>query len=214
MKKIISCAVFKPYLEKLGISDVLYLDISQHNVPKELLKKLQQHINEVDGKVDEIYLLYGICGNAIQGLTSNYSKLIFLRMHDCLAVFLGSNKRYFSVREQYPHHVWRCSSNMSQDYKVDEYNRFVELYGEDNAEYLMSVLHGGSSEIMYVTTDMEDDNNNIVQCETESDVVVIEGTIDFLQRYFQQKEMESVTIFPNKAVECVYDEVVMIKEKE
>ena len=47
MIKIISCEVFKPYIELLNMNlDITYLDIEGHNYPNRLAKQIQKQIDE------------------------------------------------------------------------------------------------------------------------------------------------------------------------
>ena len=149
--KLICCDVFARIAYKAAAVtahrvDLELLPMLAHNEPDKLRANLQAAIDKAalcpEG-YDKILLAYGLCGNAVADISSPIP-LIIPRMHDCCAMFLGSQaafKQHFgqrlSCRWRSCGYMERCSGDILGDYKLDpEYLRLVAQYGEDNAEYI------------------------------------------------------------------------------
>lgn len=214
MKKIISCNVYKMFIESFinkDDYDIEYLEIGRHNEPHELNETLQNMINKSQ-QFEEIYLLYGICGNSIAGLYSDTAKLYVLRVHDCFATMLGSNKRYFDLVRGNGSYQWKCASNANAKYLDEQYKEFCDLYGEENAEYLISIYGKKTDVLYYVNFDREEDKQNIDDYSKDTKVVVLEGSLDMLKRFFSKDPAVSLLVNGKEKIECVYDETEIIKK--
>ncbi len=98
---LIACGVLRPDVERTAEDlcidlETEYLEGGLHNVPKELLKRVQEAIGKADSlKVyDRIAIGYGICGRGTIGLTAEHTPLVIPRVHDCISLFLGSDAAY------------------------------------------------------------------------------------------------------------------------
>ncbi|MEG0165618.1 DUF1638 domain-containing protein [Anaerorhabdus sp.] len=213
MKKIISCKIYEQSIKKIINEidyDMEFLEIGMHNEPSKLKARLQSMINDCQ-HYDEIFLLYGICGNSIEGLYSEKSRLYVLRVHDCFATMLGSNKRYFDLVRDNGNYSWRCESNMNTNYLSDKYNEFCDLYGEENAEYLISIYGKKTDLVYYVDFKSENDEKNISSLAEESRVLILEGSLSMLEKFFCKDKSVSLQINKNEKIECLYDETEIIK---
>ena len=109
--------------------DCTFLEIAQHDEPDKLRDSLQEEINKCEG-YDAIYLLYGLCGNAIMNLTSPHCDMYVFRAHDCSAILLGSNEKQLNQR-------WSCFSLKKENslWGATSFKEMEEKYGE-HAQYL------------------------------------------------------------------------------
>ncbi len=75
-----------------------------HNYPDELRRRLQDAIDEAaqDKTCARIIVGYGLCGRGTVGIKAPRVPLIFPRVHDCIALFLGSNQAYKKEFANYP----------------------------------------------------------------------------------------------------------------
>ena len=75
-----------------------------HNTPHDLRRRLQERIDAVSaaGGADAIAIAYGICGRGTVGLTARTIPLWIPRVHDCIALFLGSDAAYREQVARYP----------------------------------------------------------------------------------------------------------------
>ena len=136
--------------------DVTYLRQGLHNTPELLRKTLQSTIDAIDegtdmgtidrryGKdIDAIAMGYGLCSNAMIGLSSKKYKLIIPRTDDCIGLLLGSYGRYKEVFAAHPGTFWYTPSWIenafmpSKDNYEAAHDEYAELYGEENADYLL-----------------------------------------------------------------------------
>ena len=151
--KLICCDVFARLAYSVSadskhIIDIFLLPMLSHNEPELLKINLQQAVDNTPADVyNKIVMAYGLCGNSIVGLTTNIP-LIIPRMHDCSAMFLGSNKRFkevfghrLSARWRSCGYMERCS-DITDDYKSHPgYLKLLKEYGEENAEYVWQLMH-------------------------------------------------------------------------
>jgi hypothetical protein len=127
-----------------------------HNTPKNLRATLQEQIDAIQpGACDAILLVYGICGTSTIDLVVRHTPLIMPRTHDCIALYLGSHVRYQAEFDAQPGTYWYSQDYMErnepgsnvglgasaiEDNMDNVYEKYVEKYGQDNADYLMEVM--------------------------------------------------------------------------
>jgi N-methylhydantoinase A/oxoprolinase/acetone carboxylase beta subunit len=102
---VLACGVLAADLRELAgrVPAQVTLDIlpgKLHNTPHDLRRRLQERIDAVSaaGGADAIAVAYGICGRGTVGLAARVVPLWIPRVHDCIALFLGSDAAY---REQF-----------------------------------------------------------------------------------------------------------------
>ncbi len=150
-RPVYSCASQSPHLV-----DVELVRLGLHERPKNLRRQLQALIDAtLPDKYDALLLAYGLCGQATAGLAARQLPLVIPRAHDCITLFLGSRQRYSQQFESSPGTYWysqdflerrdgstlalAMGSSIALDLEA-EYNKYVEKYGKDNADYLMEVM--------------------------------------------------------------------------
>ena len=141
--------------------DIELVRIGLHDRPKDLRAQLQARIDAASpDKYAGVLLAYGLCGQATAGLVARELPLVLPRAHDCITLFLGSRQRYRQQFESNPGTYWyspdyierrdsasltlSMGSGLSDDINA-EYDKYVEKYGKDNADYLMEVMGGWSA---------------------------------------------------------------------
>ena len=106
---VIACSVLALDLKKAAQD--LDLDISTdfrpgglHNRPLELRERLQEAIDAASSAAlyDLIVVGYGICGRGTIGIHARNIPLAIPRVHDCIALFLGSDGAYRREFSKYP----------------------------------------------------------------------------------------------------------------
>ncbi len=132
----------------------------EHNTPERLNATLQKYIDETEQEgmaYDAILLGYGLCGNAVLGLTSQRFPLVIPRAHDCTTVFLGSKAAFQKYFGDNPSQCWAAvgyaerSDSVVADAATREhlglgqsYEELVATYGEESARYLYDAMHAGA----------------------------------------------------------------------
>lgn len=156
--KFICCDVFARLAYAAAASsphtvDLELLPMLSHTEPAKLRALLQSHIDRIDPDLYERLILgYGLCGNAVAGLTVPVTT-VMPRTHDCCALFAGSRERFTDIFGSNLSMRWctcgyheRCYDTGLQNEYVSyhtnpEYIKLLEDYGEDNAEYVWHTLH-------------------------------------------------------------------------
>lgn len=140
--------------------DATYLQQGLHDTPSLLHDALQAEIDRIDkGKdlysckprfdkdFDAIILGYGLCSNAIVGLSSKKYDIVVPRCDDCIALFLGSYEKYRKYFDAHSGTYWYNPSWIENAYTPSKENdealikEYTEKYGEDNAKYIMEMEH-------------------------------------------------------------------------
>ena len=134
--------------------DVTWIPQGLHDTPDALRRMLQEAIDSVHAQVeknllkhrpDAIALGYGLCSNGVVGLTTRDIPLVIPRTDDCIALFLGSQKRYLQLFERMNGTYWlnngwiESSGSIVQQRETQQqrWQKYAEKYGEDNADYLI-----------------------------------------------------------------------------
>ena len=177
--KLIACNVFfrevcAEAAQSPHVFDLEFTEKGDHNKPEYLRALLQEKIDEAasSGKYDAILMAFGLCGNALAGITGRNARLVIPRAHDCCTIFLGSRERFAQYFMNNPSRPFstagyreRGNSTSRTSDAVDTlglnktYEEYVKLYGEENAQYLMETLapakdKGKETEIFFI--DMPD----------------------------------------------------------
>ncbi len=94
---VLACRAMRPELERLKPEDtgiqVRYLDQNLHRTPEKMPRILQEEIDSLS-HASQIVLGYGLCSNGVVGLVAPRQGLIIPRVHDCVALLLGSRSVY------------------------------------------------------------------------------------------------------------------------
>jgi hypothetical protein len=137
------------------IVDLEFFPIGLHTEPDKMRVDLQQRIHASNGQgYDAIVLGATLCGNGCSGLVAGDAPLILPRAHDCITLILGSRARYEEQREAHPATYYYTpawlerfgldkekSTPFSLEARQAIYKQYVDQYGEENAAYLMDMLH-------------------------------------------------------------------------
>jgi hypothetical protein len=101
---LIACGSIRPELEALRADEqeltVRYMPQALHRSPERLNRELQEALAEVPDQTLAV-LGYGLCANGVVGLQAPAGGLVIPRVHDCVALLLGSGAAYeqaFRVR--------------------------------------------------------------------------------------------------------------------
>ncbi len=206
MIKVISCGVFKPYIEHLEIDksiyQFVYLDIHQHNQPKQLSKELQREINKPTN-ASNIILLYGLCGGALLSITTNSIPITIVQVHDCMAILLGSKKKYFELTKTNKSIQWTSYSLRQSNYINNSIDEWSNQYDEETVEYLKEMLLFENPIYIYLDIDKE---SNVLQEYSK----VIVGSNQFLKDILLLQAKDIITLYPRHKLKQSLDNKVVI----
>ncbi|MFH0797060.1 MAG: DUF1638 domain-containing protein [Candidatus Omnitrophota bacterium] len=150
------------------VFDITFIPKGLHDLGgKKMREVIQAEIDKMNEKdYRRIVLGYALCNNGIIDLTSSRLPLVIPRAHDCITLFLGSRKIYreyfFQNTGTYfhsPDWLERGGSATEEQYfdsqlgPTQNKEEFIANYGEENGEYLWSVLNPEKNyhKIAYIT---------------------------------------------------------------
>jgi len=157
---ILACRVFSRELNALAavsphVVELTWLPQGLHNTPDKLRSILSDTLDGLYRQREEgllhawpdvIALGYGLCSNGVVGLESRDTCLVIPKTDDCIALFLGSQKRYLQLFEQYNGCYWLNSgwieygwndSGSDKEQLAERRQEYAALYGEENADFLL-----------------------------------------------------------------------------
>ncbi len=160
--KLIACEIFTRELcaavaASPNAVSVEFLPKGLHDIGAEPMRaRIQDRIDAVPAdQFDVIALGYGLCNNGIVGLRARARPLVVPRAHDCIALFLGGRERYREYFDSHPGTYFYTSGWIERGGTAGELEdisiqrrlglartreAWIARFGEDNAEYLESVL--------------------------------------------------------------------------
>ena len=159
--------------ESEAVIDFIQLPQGLHSIPAELRRRVQTEIDTLEGgpehidapndeavpttHYDAILLGYALCSNGVVGLTSQRTPLVVPRGHDCITLLLGSKEVYRDYFDSHHGIYWYSAGWIERTLTPGRERRdrtlahYVELYGEDNAEYLMDMEQNWFKEYEWAT---------------------------------------------------------------
>ena len=155
---IVACATIIEEMRPLFPPDMAHqvLDFGLHLRPENLKTALQAAIDQAGQTADRVILGYGLCSMAVVGLKATNCTLIVPRVDDCIAIFLGSGAAYAEQNRKEPGTYYLTKGWIEvSDTLLDEYNRSVELYGEEQAQRIMKIMLRNYKRLVYIDTGTE-----------------------------------------------------------
>jgi hypothetical protein len=157
--KVIACATVIEEMLPLMPAGMPYevLDFGLHLVPNQLKQTLQDAIDQAGQEAETVILGYGLCSLAVIGLRATNCTLVVPRVDDCIAIFLGSSSAYQAQASQEPGTYYLTKGWIEvSDTLLDEYNRSVERYGQDQAERIMGIMLRHYRRLVFIDTGQHD----------------------------------------------------------
>lgn len=153
--KIIACEVMKK--ELLSITPILdveyeFISMNLHLNPEKLRTELQRIIEKSTG-YSRIILAFGLCGGAAKGLVATDCILTIPKVHDCISIFLDSDKLNEGVFQKKTGTFYLSCGYMNSEKSIlSEHARIKEKYGEKKALKVLSRMYEGYNQILFIKT--------------------------------------------------------------
>jgi hypothetical protein len=152
--------VFQPSIDDLKISEAfnqeIYLDYGLHARPGDLKIALQEKIDAQETP-SIIFLVYGLCGNGLDGLSAGKHILLVPRVDDCIALTMGSYQIYREHFEQMPGTYYLSRGWLeAATNPLDEFRNYQAEYDESTAQWLMDQQFRNYKRLAYVSSPGED----------------------------------------------------------
>jgi hypothetical protein len=223
------------------VIDPLFFELGEHARPDALRTLLQEKIDACSAAprgYDAICLLYGLCGNATNGLVARSIPLVLPRAHDCCTVLLGSRQRFRELFGDNPstpfssagyaergEYYLRLDDGVPQVHSGDAYADLVARYGEENARYVWDTMHparaASSNTMVFINLDEtahlgfaarvreEAEREQKQFTELPGDLRLIRALLDGAWA-----PDEFLVVLPGQAVAAVYDWDVIVRAVE
>ncbi len=101
---IVACSILRGELERIvsndpEVTEIVYLDAAIHVNPQKMKESIKEQIEGLKGKVDRIFLGYGIC-QSLEGIEKEVDVPVTLpRVDDCIAL-LFTPERYAEEKKK------------------------------------------------------------------------------------------------------------------
>lgn len=227
MREACLCIARSPH-----VIDVSFIELGRHAQPDELRTCLQEEINATDKneiQYDSILLLYGLCGNALNGLRAGKIPLVIPRAHDCCTILLGSREayiKYFGDNPSTPfsstgymergEYFLRTGDEGMQIVPGEGFEEYVEKYGEENARYIWESMHPAHScEIPPVFIDVPETgglgHKERFRDEMEekgTDISILDGSLRIIENLVSGEwdENDFLRVESGQKIQAVYDQ--------
>jgi len=157
---IIACQVFLRelcYCASQSENTITFTWLPQglHDTPEVLRQSISEAIDGLNLQCgrkmrryppDAVALCYGLCSNGVVGLTGGEVPLVVPKTDDCIALFLGSQKRYRQLFDGHGGTFWLTDGWVENAFipsarmLKDQYESYVRQFGKEDADYLQEVL--------------------------------------------------------------------------
>ena len=138
---VIACNIMKDELLRFqtdGISFV-FLEQSLHRTPEKMKPIIQEEIDKAaEEDWDYVILSYGLCSNGILGVKSSRHHIVIPRVHDCIALFLGSWKRYMEEHQKQPGTYYLTKGWIEEGKSpLGIFQEYCQRYDRETAEWVI-----------------------------------------------------------------------------
>jgi len=177
--KLISCEVlYREICDAVASAphtvDVEFLPKGLHDLGSAKMRaELQRRIDGVDASAYSAVLLgYALCGNGLDGLVARQLPLVAPRAHDCIALLMGSRRRYQEYFDAHPGVCYRSAGWLERGPAIEQLaQELVRKYGEENGRYLFDELNRyqrAYNQLVFIETGLEPDDRFEEQARQEA----------------------------------------------
>jgi len=157
---IIACKVLQSALEEMLPERLRrcaqFMDYGLHRVPSRLNQTLQSAIDAIQTP-GTIILGYGLCGNGLSDLNAGRHTLIIPKVDDCIALLLGSRRRYMRQMETSPGTYYLTKGWLeSGSHPLKEFREYTEQYGAEEAAWIMDQQYRNYERLVLIAHNQHD----------------------------------------------------------
>jgi hypothetical protein len=157
---VLACRVFQGLLDEHlpvdSVDQITFQEYGLHRVPAKLQLAVQAYIDSLE-EPSLVVLGYGLCGNGLNGIKARQHTLLISKADDCIAILLGSYRRYIEEFESEPGTYYLTKGWLeSGSNPLSEYQEYRERYGPEEAEWLMDQQYQHYKRLVFVAHSQED----------------------------------------------------------
>ena len=184
-------------------SRVIWLERGLHEMPKKLHDELQTTLESV--YADQVLFAFGLCGNALDGISSPRSSIVIPRFHDCIHMLLATEE------QPRPSTCGNCLYYTDGWFKSDmamlqQYERFKKKRGEEKAKRIFQKMFENYRGIYLIDTGLPWRSLALEEAERTSELFELElcstqGSLTILERLLKHDWDENFIICnPGEAI--------------
>ncbi|HSB79208.1 MAG TPA: DUF1638 domain-containing protein [Candidatus Methylomirabilis sp.] len=190
-RHLIACEVFKDEFEAVSPPDLVrtYLPQGLHRTPGKMPAAIQEVVDALPVDTELVILGYGLCSNGVVGVTARTAPILMPKVHDCIALLLGSCERYEAevaacAGTYYITPGWASYGTTSLScYK----NEYLPKYGEEDARYIAHELLKNYKRVAFIDHGVGNIEAGRAHAAEMADLfnlayAEIPGSLDYLQR--------------------------------
>ena len=161
---VVACECFKNELELVleGDDDIAYkqyMEFGLHAYPQDLRKELIRTVDSLKGKVDAVYLVYGVC-NSLAGIVKELDvPTVTIAADDCIGIML-TPEEYAKERKVCAGTMFHIPfmSEMGVDYFEKDLTSKMPNYKElgVDLDWFMGIMFDGYSRCLFIDTGIGD----------------------------------------------------------
>ncbi len=138
---VIACSIMKNEILRFQTNEIsfVFLEQSLHRTPQKMKPIIQAEIDRAEEQNwDYIVLSYGLCSNGILGITSKSHSIVIPRVHDCIALFLGSWEKYMEEHRKEPGTYYLTKGWIEEGKSpIGIYQEYCERCDKETAEWVI-----------------------------------------------------------------------------
>jgi len=150
---VIACSMIKNEINKVMAENhldypVIWMEKGLHEFPEKLKKELAGRIPAYQDR-DYIILLYGMCGYAVEGLSSDTASLIIPKYDDCVRMLMSHEKGALIPTKA--DHLYLTDEWIDSDkFLLKEFDKYIETYGRKKGRMIAEMMIGNYSGISII----------------------------------------------------------------
>jgi hypothetical protein len=202
--KIIACATVIEEMLPVMPPGLKYevLEFGLHTNPEKLRQALQKAIDSSAPDITTVILGYGLCSQAVVGLSSPDRTLVVPRVDDCIALFLGSVEEYNLQHKNTPGTLYMTKGWIEAGSPLDERGDMIKRYGEARARLLFKQMIRNYTRLVFINTgNYELENYRARSKELELQFEEIKGSNSIIRRIlFGPWDSDFVIVPPGRKI--------------
>jgi len=179
---------------------IVWVESGLHNFPSQLKERIQQEIDKISD-AENILLLFGYCGNSIEGLVASQARLVVPKVEDCISLLLGGNQIRLALSRETPAFYLTEGWLRYEKNIYWEYQKCLEKYGEDRSLRIFRAMFAHYSNLNFIDTgsyDLELVMSRTAELASKLNLKqgIVPGTLKLINKAFLEEWDEDFLLVP------------------
>lgn len=179
---------------------IVWVESGLHNFPAQLKERIQQEIDQISG-VENILLLFGYCGNSIEGLVAKQARLVVPKVEDCISLLLGGNQIRLAQSRETPAFYLTDGWLRYEKNIYWEYEQCLKKYGEVRSLRIFRAMFAHYANLNFIDTgcyDLETVMGRTAEFATKMNLKqgIVPGTLKLIAKAFREEWDDDFLIVP------------------